>query len=337
MKLKKYLIIGVICCSYLIKAQQQTLFTNFINNPFLYNPAYAGVFQGQEYTLQYRQQWNGFENAPRTAYANGYGTLKKKPNMAIGGTIMNDRVGLLNQSAFSAAYAYHLKLNKNYKLGFGISAGAAQYNVKIYDAKPYPTDLDDPFLRSNILNANVFDANAGLYLYSSKFFFSFSSLSLVSSRINWNNTNGKLTAHNYVSSGYNFTLDKKKKEWVLQPSILARFNAPAPYQLEGNLKLTYKNSYWIGFNYRQNASLSGMIGATIKDQFTIAYAYDYTTSQLQNYSTGSHEIVLKFSKASKKRKTNTDKVLDADEEEFNNIDNSIKSNLKNKKTEDEKK
>jgi hypothetical protein len=30
-------------------------------------------------------------------------------------------------------------------------------------------------------------------------------------------------------------------------------------------------------------------------------------------------------------------VLDADEEEFNNIDNSIKSNLKNKKTEDEKK
>ena len=170
MKLKQYIVVGFCLLVAFTFAQQQTLFTNFINNPFIYNPAYAGVFPGQEYSLQYRQQWSGFENAPRTAYANGYGTFKKKPYMAIGGTLMNDRVGLLNQTGFSAAYAYHLKINKNYKLGFGVSAGAAQYNIKIYDAVPYPTDIDDPFLRSNILNANVFDGNAGLYLYSNKFF-----------------------------------------------------------------------------------------------------------------------------------------------------------------------
>jgi type IX secretion system PorP/SprF family membrane protein len=206
--------------------------------------------------------------------------------------------------------------------------------VKIYDAKTY--DKDDEFLKNNILNANAFDANAGLYLYSKNFFMGISSQQLSKGKIYWQNTLGRLTPHVYGFIGYNFQLDKKKKEWVLQPSMLIRYNNPAPYQLEFDLKCIYKDMFWVGGAYRVKSSTSVMFGATISKQFTIGYSYDYTTTALQKYSTGSHELILTYTKSAKKKKTVGDKIQDADEEELNTIDNSIKTNLKNKKNDEKK-
>jgi type IX secretion system PorP/SprF family membrane protein len=327
MRIKIFIILTVFCFN-LITAQQQTLFTNIALHQYLYNPAYAGVFKGTQFNASYRNQWTGFEGAPQNLVASGYGIFKKRPNMAAGGVIINDKSGLLQRTSFYASYAYHLKLSKKLNVSFGLSAGGVQYNVKIYNAKPY--DKDDEFLKNNILNANAFDANAGLYLYSKKFFFSFSSQQLVNGKIYWKDTRGKLTPHVYINSGYSFTLDKKKKEWVLQPSILMRFNNPSPYQIEATLKTIYKDMVWLGGGYRFGSSAYAMIGTTISKQFTFGYSYDYSTTALQKYSSGSHEIILTYSLASKKKLTASEKVLGADEDEFNNIDNSMKSNLKKK-------
>ncbi|MDX2171746.1 MAG: type IX secretion system membrane protein PorP/SprF [Bacteroidota bacterium] len=334
MKLNKYIIYFLLVFSLTSYAQQQTLFTNILINQYLYNPAYAGTFKGKEFNLGYRQQWTGFDGAPKTFVLSGYSTFKKKPYMAVGGLITNDRSGLLQRTSLHGSYSYHLKINKNVNLGFGLALGYVQYNVKIYDAKPY--DLDDEFMKNNILNANAFDANAGLYLYSKKFFFGFSSQQIANGKIYWNNTIGRLTPHAYAYTGYNFVIDKKKKEWIIQPSALVRFNNPAPYQLEFNLKTIYKDQYWIGGSFRLNSTASFLVGVNINHQFGLAYSYDYTLSNLQKYSTGSHEFMLSYKIAAKKRKTASDKVLDADEEELNTIDNSIKSNLKNKKKDEKK-
>lgn len=323
----------MLCYSF-SNAQQQTLFTNITLHQYLYNPAYAGSSKGMQFNMGYRNQWTGFEGAPVTYMASGYGTFKKRPNMAAGGLIINDKSGLLSRTSFYGTYSYHVKINKKLNLGFGVGVGGVQYNVKIYNAKTY--DKDDEFLKNNILNANAFDANAGLYLYSKNFFMGLSSQQLTKGKIYWQNTIGRLTPHLYGFMGYNFVLDKKKKEWVLQPSMLIRYNNPAPYQLEFNLKCIYKEMFWAGGGYRVGASASAMFGATISKQFTVGYSYDYATTALQKYSSGSHEIILTYTKSAKKIKTVGDKIQDADEEELNNIDNSIKTNLKNKKNEEKK-
>lgn len=316
-------------------AQQQTLYSNFILNQYIYNPAYAGVYKGVEINANYRQQWAGFEGAPQTAMLSINGTLKKKPNMALGALVMNDKSGLLGRTSVHGSYSYHVKLGKKFNLGMGLSLGGVTYNVKIYNALPY--DKDDEFLKSNILNANAFDANAGLYLYSKKFFFGFSGQQLPSSKISWPNSIGRLTPHYYGVMGVNIFLDKKKKEWVVQPAILVRFNNPVPYQAEANLRIIYKNMFWIGGNYRLNASASGMFGCTISKLVMFAYSYDYALTSLQKYSNGSHELLLTVSLAAKKQKSTSDKITDADEEELNKIDNGMKTNLKNKKKDEEKK
>lgn len=325
-----------------VKAQQQTQFTNILINQYLYNPAFAGTFHGMQFNAGSRLQWVGFDGAPRSYMASGYGTLKKQPMMALGGMVLNDQMGLLNRTSLYSSYSYHLKLNDHWKIGFGVSLGFVQYNVKAYNAKPYPTDKDDVFLTSSILNANAFDANAGFLVYQKKFFFGFSGQQLPSAKIHWDNTIGRLTPHWYIYTGYNQVLDKKKKEYVLQPSVLMRFNTPAPFEIEYNVKCTYKSMLWAGVSFRhaktvsaivkkyQNNSLCAMLGVTVSKQFTFGYSYDLSLNNLRSYNSGSHEMILSYTILSKKGVVK-DKVQAADEDELNTIDNSMKTNIKSQK------
>lgn len=327
---------------FFAKSQQQTQFTNILINQYLYNPAFAGTFHGMQFNAGSRLQWVGFDGAPRSYMASGYGTLKKQPMMALGGMVVNDQMGLLNRTSLYASYSYHLKLNDHWKIGFGTSLGFVQYNVKAYKAKPYPDDKDDIFLTSSILNANAFDANAGLLLYHKKFFFGLSGQQLPSSKIRWDNTIGRLTPHWYLYAGFNQVLDKKKKEYVLQPSVLMRFNTPAPFEIEYNVKCTYRSMLWAGLSFRhaktvsvitkqwQNNSLCAMLGLTVSKQFTFGYSYDISLNNLRQYNNGSHELVISYTILSKKGVVK-DKVQAADEDELNTIDNSMKTNIKSQK------
>ncbi len=309
-------------------AQQQTLYTNYLLNPYLYNPAYAGAVEGSQASIGYRNQWTGFDGSPKTYMANGFGNLKKRPKMAIGGLVMTERIGLLQRTTFYGTYTYILKINKKATINFGLGIGGVQHKVRVYDARPY--DKDDNFMGSDVLNALAFDANAGFYFYTKNFFLGFSDQQMPNAKIHWDNTNGKNTNHFYATTGYNFVLDSKR-DWIIQPSILARTNSPAPYQLEFMAKVLYQEMIWLGLSYRQNSSASFLLGCKINKEIVFGYSYDYTLTDLRNYSSGSHELVLSYLIPLKKKKSKSEMINDADEEELNKIDNSVKTNLRNKK------
>ncbi len=310
--------------------QQQTLYTNYLMNQYLYNSAYAGVEDGTQFNIGYRNQWVGFDGAPKTFMLSGYGKLKKKPNMALGALIMTEQIGLLQKTNFYVSYSYHLKINKKAAINFGLGIGGIQHKLRVYDAKPY--DHDDSFLRSDVLRALSFDANAGFYFYTKNFFLGFSDQHMINSKLYWDNSTGRNTTHFYAYTGYNFHLNKT---WVIQPTILARTNSPAPYQLEYNARIIYDDMIWAGFSYRHTSSACFMIGCKIDNQLSFAYSYDITLSALKKYSTGSHEIVVSYLIPFKKKKSKSDLIQDADEEELNKIDNSLKTNLKSKKKKEE--
>lgn len=310
-------------------AQQQTVHSSFLTHPYLYNAAYAGVIKGTQFNLGYRKQWVGFDGAPETAIFSGWGNLKKKPHMAVGGMVTTERTGLIQRSSWQGSYAYHLKVNKNYNLSFGLAFGTVQYNVKLYEAQPY--DQDDQFLSNEVLRSFAFDANAGLHLYSKTFFLGLSSQQMLNSKIRWSNSNGRLTPHYYAYAGYNYRFSKDSA-WVLQPSLLLRTSGPAPHQFEYHLRLIYKEMLWVGGSYRERASASLLFGCNlVKKALGMAYAYDFTTTELSNYSSGSHELSVYYLFPYKRKKSAAELQQDADESELNTIDNSIKTNLKNKK------
>lgn len=306
-------------------SQQQTLYTNYLMNQFIYNPAYAGVEDGTQFNMGYRNQWLGFEGAPTTFMVSGYGKLKKKPNMAVGGLVTTERIGLLQRTSFYGTYSYHLKINKKSAINFGLGAGGIQHKVRVYDSRPY--DKDDSFLAADVLNAFAFDANAGFYFYTKKFFLGFSNQHMPNAKILWPNTTGRNTTHFYAYTGYNFSLSK---DIVFQPSILARTNNPAPYQLEYNAKLIYDDMLWAGFSYRHTSSSCVMIGCKLEEKLSFGYSYDFTLTELNKYSAGTHELLVSYLIPFKRKKSKSELIKDADEEELNKIDNSLKTNLRNK-------
>jgi type IX secretion system PorP/SprF family membrane protein len=319
-------LLGLYCNS--AEAQQLPIYTNYLLNNYAYNPAVAGSEGNLKASLNYRDQWSGFKGAPKTFLLSVHGPLKKSPKIAIGGIVINDQSGLLQRTSGYISFTYHLKLNKKTKLAFGLSGGVVQYRVKLYDKVIY--DKDDRFLYDNIVNATTYDGNAGLYLYHDKFFIGISGMQIFSNKVQFKkgfDAKAVLTPNIYVNAGYNI---KAGKTFVIQPSVLVKFNQPTPYQPEYALKGIYKDVFWLGVMYRTDDAICPMVGFTIKDLCTVAYSFDYTVSSFAKYNRGTNEFNLTF-KFGKKKKTQSEKAKDAEEEEFNTIDNSIKTNLKNKK------
>lgn len=325
-------ILAVICLggAFTINAQQQSLYTNYLLNNYAYNPAVAGAKPYAQANLYYRNQWTGFEGAPKTYLMSLYGPLKKVKNVALGGMIVSDKTGLISTNTGYLTFAYHVKVTKKTKLGLGISAGMKQYTVRLYDVKAY--DKGDEYLSgASTLNANVFDANAGMYFYGERFFLGLSTMNMLNNKITWKNPTGKLVPHYYAVIGYNIKLSK---DFSLQPSVMFKY-LPIPKnpglgkkaelgQLEYSLKLTYKDMVWLGGNYRATDGVGAMLGVTVIKKLNIAYAYDYSLTSIKKYNQGSHEICLNYNFIKKK-------TVNVDEEEFKIKDNSIKQSLKNKK------
>lgn len=303
-----------------LSAQQQTLYTNYLLNAYAYNSGVVGSQPYAQANLFYRNQWTGFEGAPKTYLMSLYGPLKKMKGAAVGGMIMADKTGLISTNTGYLTFAYHVKLNKKFSLGLGISAGLKQYRIKLYDVKAY--DQGDQLLTGTLLTSNALDANAGLYLHSKNFFLGLSSMNMLNNKIRLKDTYGKLTPHYYAMIGYNI---KVNKDFYVQPSVLVKFNKPAPVQLEYTMKFTYKDWIWLGASYREKDAVGTMVGVTLIKKLNVAYSYDFSVSRIKKYQQGSHEICLSYNFMKKKS------LNSADEEEFKIIDNSVKQNLKNKK------
>jgi len=301
-------------------AQQMPLYTNYLLNDYAFNPAVVGSHNFIQANMNYRNQWVGFEGAPKTYMASIYGPFRKSEKVALGGMISTDVTGLLQRTGGYFTYAYHLKINDSWKLGMGLSAGAMQYRIRLYDAKLY--DKDDAVLTGNLLSKIVYDLNAGLYLYRRNMFLGVSGYHAANNKIDFSGSRSRLTPHLYALAGYTIKVNKK---FGVQPSALVKYNEPIGVQPEFSVRGIYQKKFWAGFSYRMNDAYSISIGAVCLERITIGYGYDIPFSGIKQYTSGSHELMLTYSFVK------TKKQRDADQEEFNTIDNSFKSNLKNKK------
>ena len=319
--MKKHLFLSVILAASLFQetsAQQLPIYTNYLLNAYAYNPAVAGSKKDLVVNANYRNQWVGFEDAPVTYGINLHSGLGKQKKAAVGALLSSDNTGMLSKTSGYLTFAYHVKLNDTYKLGLGLSVGMVQYRIKLYDAKI--ADSGDELLTGNLLSNNVFDSNGGLYFYSDKLFVGLSGFQYLGNKITWKDSKSTLNPHFYITAGYMFDLSKKIS---VQPSALVKFSKPVPAQPEFSLRAFYNKMFWIGGSYRLNDATSILAGVTaLKNKLTIAYAYDIPNTKLRTYTSGSQEIILTYQFIKAKRK------LNADEEELNDIDNSIKSKLK---------
>ena len=105
---------GFFCFS---EAQVDPLYAQYLNNPMLINPAYAGLNNNLNAGITYRKQWAGFEGSPTTYNVNAHTSLLDN-RMGVGLIILKDNVGINSNTEIHGTYAYRLDLDQKY-LSFG--------------------------------------------------------------------------------------------------------------------------------------------------------------------------------------------------------------------------
>ena len=75
-----------------VQAQVDPLYSQYLNNPFLINPAYGGMNKSMNLMVGYRKQWAGFDGSPNTISATGHTSLFDN-RMGAGLIISQDKVG----------------------------------------------------------------------------------------------------------------------------------------------------------------------------------------------------------------------------------------------------
>ena len=264
---KTLYILGLLVVSLNAAAQQQVTFTNFLLNDYYYNPAIAGSRKVHVANLSYRSQWTGFDGAPKTILGSFYGSVKNKGKHGYGAMIVSDKTGMTQRTGFYLNYAHHIKLSEKFKLGLGIQPGDIQYRVALYEARL--ADQGDDILTGSVLSANAIDVNAGLHLYSDKFFFMGSVNQLLGEQVKFTTYNPGLAMHYTAVVGYTFGGSKpeapkttapgdstaqmpakKKNKIEIMPAVMMKMTQPVPAQFDFMLNGIYDKKYWLALTYR---------------------------------------------------------------------------------------
>lgn len=281
-------------------AQQDMLISKYMFNGLFLNPAYGGTHPYFTTSLLYRTQWTGFTGAPKTQLFELDGPLAKD-KMGIGCIISHDKIGVTEQTDFYATYSYKIKLGKN-KLSFGLRAGVSDYRAQLTSLTYW--DASDVVFTNNIRSALIPKFGFGMYYYTEKYYAGFSIPTLMAYDKDYSfsidlEKSSYLRRHYYLNGGYIFTLNELFK---LKPSVLLKYSPAAPVQADINVSVLYKNMIWFGTSFRTGDAVVFLVEYQTANHIRIGYTFDYTISNLNNYSYGSHEIMVAYDFGTRKTK-----------------------------------
>ena len=146
-----------------IQAQQDPMYTHYMDNTLVINPAYAGSRDALTVTALYRAQWVDLKGAPVNQTITMHAPISNE-HIGVGFAVSNDKIGSTNNTSVVIDFAYRMNLTPKSKLALGLSGG-----VNIFQANLNTLQLDqqsDPTFQTNI--ANRITPNIGFGAYYSR-------------------------------------------------------------------------------------------------------------------------------------------------------------------------
>ena len=288
---KLYILIVSAAISLSVFAQQDLMVSQYTFNHTFINPAATGITEQYNASLMYRNQWVRFEGAPVSQFLAADGPILSK-NMGVGLLLQRETIGVNTQTEIYANYAYNMMFGV-IKLSMGLRAGMSIFEANYQDHRAI--DENDIMLQENTLSY-LPNVGFGIYLKHDKYFASFSIPHILSYapsssiKLSVENSN-QLVRHYYLMGGYTFTINN---DFTIEPSVLGKYLPDAPAQLDINTLVEYKKIVSLGFGYRTDNSIIALMRVRIYDKFQLGYAFDFTTSDIKSYSSGTHEIMLNY-------------------------------------------
>lgn len=310
--MKKIVLLSIIAVALSIQlnAQQDQQFTQFMYNKLSVNPAYSGARGVPFVTAIYRNQWLGFDGAPKSILAS-FNSPFLTPRVGVGITITHLQIGLDKDFHASLAYSYDLIPDENISLRAGIMGSIRSLSMDF--SKAVTSDPAGPggdnSLDINKIGAIFGNVGAGLYFtYADQFYAGVSVPRIYANNIGINSTPGiqsaKEVQHFYAMAGAVLRLNE---DINLMPSLLTKYVKNAPFDVDVNVNLEIKKLIIAGLSYRAGGdgpgdSMDLLLFWQAHPQFGVGVAYDFSLSNVKDYTSGSIEVLLQadLKKASKR-------------------------------------
>ncbi|WP_142786217.1 PorP/SprF family type IX secretion system membrane protein [Changchengzhania lutea] len=286
--IKQYIIAFALFSCTIGVAQQLPQFTQYMYNTISINPAYAGSREALSVVGLHRSQWVGFKGGPITQTLSVHTPLRND-RIGVGLSFIEDDLGPENFTYLYGDFSYTIPTGKIAKLAFGLKAGFTQYS------------LDADFRQSESLDDVIYgiedrwtpNIGLGVYWHTNKWYLGLSSPRVLNTDKNTEQGFEALDRLSYYfTGGYVFDLSKNLK---LKPAFLVKATNGAPISYDLTANFLFAEKFWLGGSYRineQTAAIGGIVDFQISRQLRIGYAYEKPISEINDYSTGSHELLL---------------------------------------------
>jgi len=263
-----------------------------------YNPGYAGDGNEIETKILAREQWMGFQGAPKTQIFNVDAPFKLF-NMRHGAglSIINDQIGNNSNVGLNISYAYRQNMAQG-DLGIGIGLNMIS---QTFSGTWTPTDQGDYSIPlTSDKPPLIFDANLGVFYRADNLFLSISARNILDSEIKYKTSEGGEASATasfigrevYFSTGYEYQLPNPM--FSVRPGVFIASDFSAT-QLAVSGILTYNKRFFGGVEYKPVDAITFIAGLTLPSGIEVALSYDVTTSRMIRASSGSFEFMLGYS------------------------------------------
>lgn len=286
----KLVSVVVLLLSLNVSAQQDAQFTQYMYNTVVINPAYAGSRNVLSINGIHRAQWVGLVGAPRTQTLSINSPIGERLGMGI--TVVRDELGPSSETYANFDISYTLPVSEDgTKFAFGVKGGFYSLNVDFNKLLIYnPTDAA---IQQNNINKTSPVIGVGGYLYSDKWYVGISTPNMLQTDHYTNSSVSKASEdmHLYGIAGYVFDLNPDLK---FKPATMLKMVKGAPLSFDLSANFLIREKITLGASYRLDAAISGLAGFQISDKMMFGYAYDFDTTDIRGYNSGSHEFFLRY-------------------------------------------
>ncbi len=300
----KYIVILILLLSNLTHTygQQDPMYTQYMFNIQVVNPAYVGIWDNMTFMALSRLQWVGITGAPETHSFSVHAPLRNE-NIGIGLTVVDNDQGLENRFAVFVDYAYRLKLSEKTSLRLGIKTTIQHYqnNFDAYELNPNFAAPRDPAFQGYIDQTFKPNFGVGAFLHSEQFYLGLSIPRIIESkykaREGYLSTNGiEYTTnpelrHYFIIGGFVFDMGKKLK---FKPTFSTRASIGVPVEFDVSANFLLNERLWLGGMYRSGDSYGAIVQWIINEKLRFGYAIDFTTTNLKRFHDGVHEIMISY-------------------------------------------
>lgn len=301
--MKFYSSILFLIVANVVLSQQWVEFTQQNRYNQYLTPASAGLDNFIDAVVAHRTQYVGLaDRAISTQFISVSAPIIDN-KLGIGVRFVNDQIGYQNYLAPELALSYHLDI-KDFKLSFGLSGGFTQIKLDGSQLRAVSGSYADGTIihnDDNIPNIAVGGLaptfSSGVLANYRKFSFGVAMQNINSPEVSFeSNSNGTFIELNRtinIHSSYVIELNKLN----IIPSTYYKTDF-VKHQLLTTFMLDMRNIF-LGISFRgysgfNNDAVAGIFGFKIKNAISVGYSYDYNVSGINNSSSGSHEISLRY-------------------------------------------